>query len=220
MNLQPKYILSYYDIPELFISIDSEKNYYISLFVDEIKGHARYLTRLIYTDELLQFLYKKTNIVEVFNKTRNFSWYYMDTEYSNTLDDFEFLISNVKSSNEVQDKYFPKKNYISEIDSEELMAELNSIFEIKEVSFQTKQIKNALWKGNPSFNRNKRNHLSFSFNSMTKITDRVYVETPFIYASAMETIDTENTINIDYLSNIPEYTYQLSKKNCLMALKV
>ena len=168
MNIEPKYILSYYGIPELFVSTDDDNLFYISLFVDSINENARYLTRQIFVDELLNLLEKKVTILDIFNKKNNSFWYYLDT-----LNDCDFNMSQILFSQDIPKRYFPSKDYIGDLYSDEIIKEIYSSFEIKKINVESQEKCYTNWKGLPKINKTSSRRTSFPFVSSRNLKRKI-----------------------------------------------
>ena len=213
MTLEPKYILSFYDIPELFVSTDADNIFYISLFVDDIKGHARYLTREILLIDLIKLLEKKLTIMDVFNKNKNCLWFYLDS-----LNDDDFKITKIMIKQTIPEKYFPEKNYIGNLDTKEIREKIISSFEIKEIDVKAYENNYSNWSGFPKIIMRKNESLSFSFTSRRNIEDEDSTFIKVISNSVIKVLDTINSCNIDWNQDVAEYSYVLSKQKTLKSL--
>lgn len=206
MNLEPKYILSYYDIPELFVSTDSDSLFYISLFVDSINENARYLTRQIFIDELMGLLEKKVSILDIFNKKNNSFWYYLDS-----LNDSDFKMSQILFSQDIPKHYFPSKDYIGDFYSDDIIKDIFSSFEIKKIAVETQEKCYTNWKGVPKINKASSRRTRFPFVSSRNLKREVLQPITVFSTAVVKIVDSNSISNIDLFQNNTDYSYDLPK---------
>lgn len=207
MNIESKYILSYYDIPELFVSTDDENLFYISLFVDAINDKARYLTRQIFIDELLNLLEKKVTILDIFNKNNSGFWYYLDT-----LNDSDFKMSRILFSYDIPKRYFPSKDYIGDLYSDEIIKEIYSSFEIKKINVESQEKCYTNWKGLPKINKISSRRASFPFVSSRNLKRKLSQPITVFSNTVVKIIDSNSLLDIDLFKNFTDYSYALQKQ--------
>ena len=212
MNIEPKYVLAYYDIPELFVSTDDDNLFYISLFVDTINENARYLTRPIFIDELLNLLEKKVSILDIFNKKANSFWYYLDT-----LDDSDFSISKIIFSHDIPKRYFPLKDYIGDFYSDEIIKDIFSSFQIKKIDVESHEKCFTNWKGAPKINKTSSRRTRFPFVSTRNLKREVVQPITVVSNAVLKIVDSYSISNFDWIQNITDYSYGLPKQKRVRA---
>ena len=210
MNLEPKYILSYYDFPELFVSTDSDNLFYISLFVDSINENARYLTRNIFIDELLDLIEKKISILDVFNKDKDSFWYLLDSS-----NEFDFKISQISFSREIPKNYFPTKDYIRDFHSEEIVKEIFSTLEIRKIDFETHEKYYSNWRLLPKINKTNSSRQKFSFVSTGKFKKSRIQPITFFLDSIVNIIDSVDESDMNLIQNNKDYSYVFPKQKMI-----